>query len=314
MLALANTNNIRVEDLTQEQLNYILSHIQYDKVKKAVEKEVIKTNFDVWEQLENFLSQQKATTARIYKSILTTFLNNSVHIVDIDTIYADNYIQSLAKAGVAPATIRIRVAAISSFYSKLIRWGFLSSNPFSQAKLPEMNRAKELEIPNIKDVDTLIEYYIKRYNTKGDGYMAERKREAARKMLIAITVMTEMGLRVGAIAGMKVKNGRYETTSKGKVIRGDYNINLNKYGIDFTKEFPFEDIKGNMVMFNIAKVSKKLLDSGKISCHIHPHSFRHYYAVKLYKETRDIYAVSRMLNHSNVGVTQRYLASLESVQ
>ncbi len=40
------------------------------------------------------------------------------------------------------------------------------------------------------------------------------------------------------------------------------------------------------------------------------HDLRHAFAVKLYQEGRDIYAVSKALGHAGVAVTERYLRSL----
>jgi integrase len=41
------------------------------------------------------------------------------------------------------------------------------------------------------------------------------------------------------------------------------------------------------------------------------HDLRHYYAKKEYEKTKDIYRVSRLLNHSSVTITEGYLRSLE---
>lgn len=38
------------------------------------------------------------------------------------------------------------------------------------------------------------------------------------------------------------------------------------------------------------------------------HAFRRFYGLELYRQTKDIYFVSRMLDHKNVEVTKRYLA------
>nr|WP_275577678.1 tyrosine-type recombinase/integrase [Virgibacillus halotolerans] len=43
---------------------------------------------------------------------------------------------------------------------------------------------------------------------------------------------------------------------------------------------------------------------------VHPHKFRHYYAVQCVKSKMDIYSLSRLLGHSDVSTTQIYLESL----
>lgn len=44
--------------------------------------------------------------------------------------------------------------------------------------------------------------------------------------------------------------------------------------------------------------------------HVHPHSFRHYFAVSYIRNGGDIYRLSRILGHSNISTSQLYLRSM----
>ena len=44
--------------------------------------------------------------------------------------------------------------------------------------------------------------------------------------------------------------------------------------------------------------------------HVHPHSFRHYFAVSYIRNGGDIYRLSRILRHTQISTTQLYLRSM----
>jgi site-specific recombinase XerD len=58
------------------------------------------------------------------------------------------------------------------------------------------------------------------------------------------------------------------------------------------------------------RTSKHGTHRGKVRARYSVHDLRHAFAVWLYTETRDIYAVEKALGHANVSVTETYLRSL----
>jgi integrase len=59
-----------------------------------------------------------------------------------------------------------------------------------------------------------------------------------------------------------------------------------------------------------SRAKKKMLELGIIEEHQTIYSFRHSAAVRVYKKTKDLYILQRMLQHSNMIVTLTYLRGL----
>jgi len=297
-------------ELTQEQVNYILNHIKYDKLKSSFETEIKKNETDFIALLEDFLNTLKPGTRKTYEKFLRQFVNNEKNLFYFTKKDADEYVMNLSNV-YSSSSVRLFVSALSSFCSKLVRWDVLEYNIWYGVTLPDSQRSVELVVPDDKDVKTLLDYYKELSYCK---CVSESTQESARKMFIAITLLSETGLRVGALAELIVNGDMYSTVSKGKKVRGKLPESFFQ-AIEFTgmSISVLKDLNKPMVQFNLSNACKKLHSEKKIAHVYHPHSFRHYYAVKQYREHKDIYTVSRLLNHASVQITQRYLESMEIV-
>ncbi|MDR0473752.1 MAG: site-specific integrase, partial [Treponema sp.] len=60
----------------------------------------------------------------------------------------------------------------------------------------------------------------------------------------------------------------------------------------------------------IAYHINKLYSAGKIAACYSCHDFRHYFAVQEYNKNKDIFRLSKLLNHASIQITQIYLKSL----
>jgi integrase/recombinase XerD len=285
-------------EITKEQYEYILKHIAFEDAKGLVRKQIVKNKFNVDQAFQKFLSGNTDQTADTYKLPIRKFIDIH-HPVDTTTEIVDDYILQLGKE-YSSASVRLHVAALSSFFNKLLRWGYIDNNPFKGTDLPKVKRERKLAVPNDEEVNEVLSYCADK------GIV---------KAYIAVYLMIHLGVRVGAIADISVKDGRYTAVSKGKSISGDFPSfvaeEVSKWGFDMNNEKPFSEINKGIVQYHLTKICDSLYTTGRITAKCHAHSFRHYFAVKKYKESRDIYEVSRLLNHTSVSITQRYLESLE---
>ena len=83
---------------------------------------------------------------------------------------------------------------------------------------------------------------------------------------------------------------------------------LTRYGI--VKQGPFQGIAKVTVQGAVRRLTVELADKGSIRHAYSAHDFRHYFAVKFYRECRDIYAVKEALGHASIQVTEVYLSGL----
>jgi len=94
--------------------------------------------------------------------------------------------------------------------------------------------------------------------------------------------------------------------------KGDFSreIWMNKNS-PLNNKASFDDYSIGALKVRIIRATRKLYKAGKINAPYSVHDFRHYYAINNYKQDKDIYKLSKMLDHSNIAITQTYLKSLK---
>ena len=113
-----------------------------------------------------------------------------------------------------------------------------------------------------------------------------------------------------------VKNGYMETISKGSKFRRiyipkDFQNELMKY-ID---DKHIEDKLFNITPRGISNMLKKIAEELNIDLKkVHPHSFRHMFAINFLKDNKDITLLADLLGHSNLDTTKIYLRRTEEEQ
>ena len=73
---------------------------------------------------------------------------------------------------------------------------------------------------------------------------------------------------------------------------------------------PFAEYKVVKVKDAFRYLVAGLLKAGKLKASYSVHDLRHAYAVRLYRQGKDIYTVKQALGHASVVVTERYLRSI----
>jgi site-specific recombinase XerD len=291
-----------LKDLNNEQLEQIARMVMTQRLAAEMNTAVNLAGIDYRAERETFLNNagraDSKHTHRSYRSAIARLeaYAERAHIspLELTPMRADDFIYGM-KGNAAAASVRRDIAACSSFFTWLERRHEGIKNPFRGTKArPAEKTEKELVIPNAAEVKKII--------------AALPAYEAA-----AVTVMAFRGLRIGALPGMEITGDRFKTRSKGKNISGELPDNVLA-AIKATeaedKRRPFSGIREEALARRVEYRIEKLHKAGKIKAAYSCHDFRHYYAITEYGKDKDIKRVQKLLAHSGIQVTDRYLRSL----
>ncbi|TXJ35208.1 tyrosine-type recombinase/integrase [Brachyspira pilosicoli] len=299
-LILQNNNNI----ITEEQAELLIKQANYLNILDYMKEEQLIKQIDYETEKENFFKQCSKTksnhTKRQYKNGLNKLEEycriNNKNILFIKAREADDFITEVNSSELSNLSIRALVSSCSSFFSFLERRYPFIKNPFRGTKTrPPVKNKKRLEVPTKKEIELII------------------KDISDPLIKMAIIFIMECGVRVGALSKLEIKNNKYYSYSKGKEISWKVTdkvikeLKKNKLYI----ETPFKNKSSEVIRNIFYRSSKRLYEQGKIKASYSIHDIRHYFAVKLYKQTKDIELIRQALNHSSIAITGLYLRSLE---
>lgn len=298
-LILQNNNIISQEqaELLYKQANYlnILDYMKEEQLIKQIDYETEKENF--FKQCSKTKSNH---TKRQYKNGLNKLEEyckmNNKNILFIKAKEADDFITEVNSSELSNLSIRALVSSCSSFFSFLERRYPFMKNPFRGTKTrPPVKNKKRLEVPSKKEIELII------------------KDISDPLIKVAIIFIMECGVRVGALPKLEIRNNKYYSYSKGKEISWKVTDKvikeLKKNNLSFDK--PFKNKSSEVIRNIFYRSSKRLYQQGKIKAAYSIHDIRHYFAVTLYKQTKDIELIRQALNHSSIAITGIYLKSLE---
>ncbi|MGL5067990.1 MAG: GIY-YIG nuclease family protein [Sarcina sp.] len=175
---------------------------------------------------------------------------------------------------------------------------------------PEEEITKPLTEEEFNKIISILQYGIKFIDKKG----SKRRIEPNKQMVLILTIQANIGFKASEILEMKVKDIKNDTISFFS--KKDKQIYERKTNIDFLitlkdyveeAKLSSEDYIFNLTIRNIQLRLKKVVDFLGYA-NIGTHSFRKFYALKAYKDNNNnLEIVKRLLNHSNVAITQKYL-------
>ena len=298
-LILQNNNIISQEqaELLYKQANYlnILDYMKEEQLIKQIDYETEKENF--FKQCSKTKSNH---TKRQYRNGLNKLEEyckmNNKNILFIKAREADDFITEVNSSELSNLSVRALVSSCSSFFSFLERRYPFMKNPFRGTKTrPPVKNKKRLEVPSKKEIELII------------------KDISDPLIKVAIIFIMECGVRVGALPKLEIRNNKYYSYSKGKEISWkvtDKVIKLLKQN-NLSFNNPFKNKSSEVIRNIFYRSSKRLYNQAKIKAAYSIHDIRHYFAVTLYKQTKDIELIRQALNHSSIAITGIYLKSLE---
>lgn len=302
-----SNNNI----ITEEQAAILVKQANYLNILDYMKEEQLIKQIDYETEKENFFKQCSKTksnhTKRQYKNGLNKLEEyckmNNKNILFIKAREADDFITEVNSSELSNLSIRALVSSCSSFFSFLERRYPFIKNPFRGTKTrPPVKNKKRLEVPTKKEIELII------------------KDISDPLIKVAIIFIMECGVRVGALPNLEIRNNprgthscKYYSYSKGKEISWkvtDKVIKLLKQN-NLSFNNPFKNKSSEVIRNIFYRSSKRLYEQGKIKAAYSIHDIRHYFAVTLYKQTKDIELIRQALNHSSIAITGIYLKSLE---
>lgn len=223
------------------------------------------------------------------------------------------YLRTLSRLGLAPATVTRKFIAVRLFYSFLVAELRLGQNPAEDVELPKMRRRLP-EVLTQSEVFRLIEAA----KTAPDSYWAGR----ARAML---EVLYGSGLRASELLNLQTGDIDFDAgfvRVMGKRSR-ERVVPLGRPAIEAVKEYLmnsrphfargrtspylFLSVRGTRLSrMGFWKILRQCLALAGIRRRVTPHTLRHSFATHLLEGGADLRAVQEMLGHAHIGTTQIY--------
>lgn len=270
-----------------------------------------------------FLKEQKNysdNTIDSYRRDIDIFLmfikDEGFNLKNVDTNLIRNFLRRETEKGLSKRTNQRRVIAMRRYYDWLLKYKFVSYNPFVTIKAPK----HDSNLPDFlheEEVETLIEADAKR-----EDFLAKRDHAI-------ITLLYTSGLRVSELVNLKLQdiNLRHRTmriVGKGKKERivpfsnsaldaiNDYlnncrNLILNKNHIQVPTNAVFINNLGQQLTTRgVQYILKRIEDKTGVNLDLHPHKMRHTFATHLLEKGADLRTIQEILGHTSLETTQVY--------
>lgn len=256
-------------------------------------------------------NRKTSSTRKAYLGYIIEFVNymnsNSINFYEAKPMHIDRYIDYISE-GRGHGIVNAKLAAISNFYSFLVKNELAKANP--------INNDMKLKSNTEKNVIYMTETEEQRVKLK-----ASRKSRNSVRDLCIITLGCATGLRVSAIRNIDIEDIDFENkiihvVEKGNKVRdvyiGDNTIEMirtwmrerkSKYGNNTGPLF-ISQKKNRLSVRTIEEMIHNV--SSGVDKHITPHKMRSTCAMKLYNLTGDIYLTAQQLGHKNISTTMIY--------
>ncbi len=188
-----------------------------------------------------------------------------------------------------------KIAFLRTFYGFLKDHEILKENPAQSIKFPKV---KDAPIPFLSERD------IQRILSATDN---------SRDRLI-IKIFFYEGLRLGELHKLAKKDINF---TDGTILvhgKGDkqriipLHEELSGELTEYAESLRLEDRLFRIVKRQIQEIVQ--ISAAKVGIHCYPHLLRHSFSANLFKKTKNIWLVSKMLGHSKLETTVKYLRSL----
>ena len=266
--------------------------------------------------VEGFLallaSQRAPKTVEAYRRDLTALAEWLERpIGDVSTEQLEHYIAELRAAGLSPATIARRVAAIRSFFRHQALLGARADNPAAELTLPRRRKT----LPR-----TLSPAEAERLVEAASGTTPRALRDRA-----LVELLYGAGLRVSEAVSLHKSSVDLESRLVRCIGKGSKErvVPIGREGVQALRRYlsrgrPFLDSRHRPELFLNAKgggltragmfliLRQLAAKAGLEPERVHPHLLRHSFATHLLEGGADLRSVQEMLGHADLATTELY--------
>jgi integrase/recombinase XerD len=232
-------------------------------------------------------------------------------VAEVTTEQLEQYIAELRAAGLSPATIGRRVAAIRSFFRHQTLLGARTDNPATELELPRRRRT----LPR-----TLSPAEAERLVEAASGTSPRALRDRA-----LVELLYGAGLRVSEAVGLD----KGSVDLEGRLVRcigkgsKERVVPIGRQAVTALRRYlsrgrPFLDTRHRPELFLNAKgggltragafliLRRLAAKAGLEPERVHPHLLRHSFATHLLEGGADLRSVQEMLGHADLATTELY--------
>lgn len=260
---------------------------------------------------QSFLSYYKSKcTKESYNYAFTDFENfcksRNITPFECTPSMADKWIWKQRHENKSAATIRRNIAAVSSFFTYIERKSnFQIRNIFKGTRARPKNERKTLnKFYSMGNVDDVQLAYIEADIRKIIASVVNPE------FKIIILMMLKNGLRCGSFEHMTIQGNQFKTISKEENIEGTFDDEVMQQLNNSHLKYDFSKWTSNKIKTLFRYYSHRLYEAKKIGYVYSCHDIRHYFALNEYSKNKDIYRLSKLLNHSSISITEKYLSGL----
>lgn len=223
-----------------------------------------------------------------------------------------NYLYELMKKGMKRSTIRLRFAALRSFYKYMVLRRGLEKSPVVAVQMPKLERNLPV-ILNLRQMEELLDMPLKsEAPTKGPPWL--KFRDAA-----ILELFYSSGLRISELLGLDVKD--VDFISEVVKVRGkggkERMVPVGGVAIRAMQKYRQEAVVTNGSLFRSSRgtritqqavdlMLKKYLKMSGIPFGVSPHKLRHSFATHMLDAGADLRSVQELLGHASLSTTQIY--------
>ncbi len=212
-----------------------------------------------------------------------------------------------------PATIRLRFAALRSFYEYLMRREGLQATPLAEVSLPRARQSLPVHL-SLRQMEELLALPLRiPADKKSPAWLPHRD-------VAILELFYSCGMRLSELVALNADSLRpgencIRVLGKGRKVRlvpvGDYAREaVERYrelsGVQGSEPLFISRLGRRMSCRSVQLMLDKYLRCSELPFHISPHKLRHTFATHMLDAGADLRAVQELLGHSSLATTQIY--------